>query len=64
MNYPLDVLGFNEGDLTSLLDNAIDGLADPDGMIPAPGDQAVTRLGDLWILGTHRRLKVHGALAA
>ena len=31
------------------------GLCDPD-EIPAPPDEATTRLGDLWILGNHRLL--------
>ncbi len=54
-DFDLDLLGFNEGDLSVLLSNAIDGMADPDS-IPAPPDEAVTRPGDLWILGHHRLL--------
>ena len=54
-DFDLDLLGFNEGDLSVLLDNAIDGLSDPDS-IPAPPDEAVTQPGDLWILGSHRLL--------
>jgi len=32
-----------------------DGLCDPD-EVPAPPDEATTRLGDLWLLGNHRLL--------
>src|SRR5438552_2012969 len=44
------------GELTPFLDpGPTTGLTDPDD-IPAPPDEATTRSGDLWILGTHRLL--------
>jgi DNA modification methylase len=55
-NYDLGLLGFDADDLAKLLDPGLkDGLCDPDD-IPAPPDEATTRLGDLWILGEHRLL--------
>jgi len=54
--YDLDLLGFSAEDLAKLLDpGAQGGLTDPDD-VPAPPDEAITRPGDLWILGNHRLL--------
>jgi DNA modification methylase len=56
MNFDLGVLGFSETDLGELLAPAgTEGLTDPDA-VPEPPDEAVTRPGDLWILGNHRLL--------
>jgi DNA modification methylase len=55
-DYNLDMLGFSAEDLAQLLDpGAQGGLTDPDD-VPAPPDAAITRTGDLWILGNHRLL--------
>jgi DNA modification methylase len=44
------------GELTPFLDpGEIPGLTDPDA-VPEPPDEAITRPGDLWILGQHRLL--------
>ncbi|MBX3387184.1 MAG: ParB N-terminal domain-containing protein [Phycisphaeraceae bacterium] len=56
MDYDLSLLGFDEGELAKLLNaggNA--GLTDPDD-VPAPPDEAITKPGDLWVLGKHRLL--------
>lgn len=56
MEFDLASLGFDEKELTKLLNaggNA--GLTDPD-EVPSPPDEATTRSGDLWILGKHRLL--------
>ncbi len=54
--YNLDLLGFSAEDLAKMLDpGAQGGLTDPD-EVPAPPDEAITRPGDLWILGNHRLL--------
>ncbi|MCR9218567.1 MAG: DNA modification methylase [Planctomycetota bacterium] len=56
MEFDLAALGFDEKELTKLLNaggNA--GLTDPD-EVPSPPDEATTRPGDLWILGKHRLL--------
>lgn len=56
MNFGLDVLGFDADELQKILHPALSaGLCDPDD-IPAPPDEAITRPGDLWILGDHRLL--------
>jgi DNA modification methylase len=55
-DFDLGLLGFSTDELTQILgDEAQDGLTDPD-EIPEPPDEAVTQLGDLWILGDHRLL--------
>jgi len=56
MEFDLASLGFDEKELTKLLNaggNA--GLTDPD-EVPSPPDEATTGPGDLWILGKHRLL--------
>jgi len=52
----LSLLGFDADDLAKLLDPGVqDGQTDPD-EVPAPPDEAITRPGDLYILGEHRLL--------
>ena len=54
----LDGVGFSTGDLDRLLDELAaqsGNLGDADA-IPEPPEQAVTRRGDLWVLGHHRLL--------
>jgi len=56
MDFDLGLLGFDEEALAKLLDPGVaEGLMDPD-EVPAPPDEAVTRPGDLYILGDHRLL--------
>jgi len=56
MNYDLGLLGFDQDELAKLLDPGVkDGLCDPD-EVPEPPDEAVTKPGDLWLLGEHRLL--------
>ncbi len=55
-DFNLDLLGFDTEELSRLLDPGIqEGQADPD-EVPAPPDEAITRPGDLIILGNHRLL--------
>lgn len=55
-DYDLSLLGFGADELAHLMDGDVrDGLTDPDS-VPAPPDEAITRPGDLWILGSHRLL--------
>jgi len=50
------LLGFDQDELAKLLGGELkEGLTDPD-EIPAPPDEAITKPGDLWILGDHRLL--------
>jgi DNA modification methylase len=56
MDFDLGLLGFSTDELAELLDTGVkDGLTDPD-EIPLPPDEAITKPGDLWILGNHRLL--------
>lgn len=55
-NYDLGLLGFDQEELAKLLDPGLkDGLCDPD-EVPEPPDEAITKPGDLWVLGDHRLL--------
>lgn len=55
-NYDLGLLGFDPDELAKLLNPDLnEGLTDPDD-VPAPPDEAITKPGDLWILGDHRLL--------
>ncbi len=56
MDFDLGLLGFDQDELTKLLDPGVqEGMTDAD-EIPAPPDEAITKPGDLWILGEHRLL--------
>ncbi len=55
-DFDLSLLGFDQDELAKLLGGEVqDGLCDPD-EVPEPPDEAVTRPGDLWLLGDHRLL--------
>ncbi|AMV35225.1 Chromosome-partitioning protein Spo0J [Pirellula sp. SH-Sr6A] len=54
--FDLSLLGFDTDELAKLMDTGVnEGLTDPD-EVPAPPDEAITKPGDLWILGNHRLL--------
>jgi len=56
MDFDLSLLGFSAEELGALLAPlGNDGLTDPDA-VPLPGDEAITKPGDLWVLGNHRLL--------
>jgi len=56
MNVDLALLGFSDDQLTTILaPPQVEGLTDPDD-VPQPPDEAITQLGDLWVLGNHRLL--------
>jgi len=56
MDFDLALLGFSPEDLGALLAPAgNEGLTDEDA-VPLPGDAAITKPGDLWVLGNHRLL--------
>lgn len=52
-DYSLDLTGFSESELATLLADTTEGLTDPDD-VPALPDDPVTVLGDVWALGRHR----------
>ncbi|MCC6239691.1 MAG: ParB N-terminal domain-containing protein [Phycisphaerales bacterium] len=56
MNFELGLLGFDQEELTRIMSGDVEqGLTDPDD-VPAPPDEAITKPGDLWVLGNHRLL--------
>ena len=56
LDFDLDLTGFTAEDLCGLLSPPNpEGLIDPDA-VPEPPDEAITKPGDLWILGKHRLL--------
>ena len=56
MDFDLALLGFSPEDLGAILAPAgNEGLTDEDA-VPLPGDEAITKPGDLWVLGNHRLL--------
>ena len=56
LNFDLSLLGFDASDLATILDpDGTQGLTDEDD-VPLPGDEAITKPGDMWVLGNHRLL--------
>ncbi|MFH1022112.1 MAG: DNA methyltransferase [Planctomycetota bacterium] len=56
MDIDLERLGFSSEELEKMLGaTGTTGLTDPDA-VPEPPDEAVTKPGDLWVLGNHRLL--------
>jgi DNA modification methylase len=55
LGFNLGLFGFGEGELERLLAGSKEGLTEDD-EAPALPEQAVTRPGDLWVLGEHRLL--------
>jgi DNA modification methylase len=54
--YDLDLTGFSADELMQMMQTAPqEGLTDPDA-VPEPPDEAITKPGDLWLLGNHRLL--------
>jgi DNA modification methylase len=55
LGFDLGLIGFGAGELERLLAGSKEGLTEDDDA-PALPDQAITRPGDLWVLGEHRLL--------
>jgi DNA modification methylase len=54
--FDLELIGFSKDELNALLDTTVvPGLVDPDD-IPGPPEEAISKPGDLWVLGDHRVL--------
>ena len=53
--FDVDLVGFDVGELEELSDHfqGVDGLTDPDAA-PEPPEEAITKPGDVWLLGKHR----------
>jgi DNA modification methylase len=55
-DFDLGLIGFDQDELAKILGGELnEGQCDPDD-VPLPPDEAVTKPGDLWILGDHRLL--------
>lgn len=54
-DWDMSQFGFSAEELSQLLEDVTDGLTDPD-EVPAPPDEAITKPGELIILGQHRLL--------
>jgi DNA modification methylase len=55
-DFDVSLLGFSDDELNKIVGEEVaGGLTDPD-EIPAPPDEAITKPGDLWVLGNHRLL--------
>ena len=46
-------MGFDDGELSALLNPGKAGLTDPDD-VPEPPANPISRSGDLWVMGAHR----------
>jgi len=56
MDVDLELLGFSSEELEKMLGTTgTEGLTDPDA-VPEPPDEAITKPGDIWVLGNHRLL--------
>jgi len=56
MDFDIGLLGFSQDEMAKIFDPGVqEGLTDPD-EVPEPPDEAITKPGDLWILGDHRLL--------
>lgn len=53
--YDLDVIGFDEAELSSIRSERTKGITDPDD-VPAAPSVPTSAVGDLWLLGRHRLL--------
>jgi DNA modification methylase len=56
LDFDLEITGFETADLDRLLAPPSTGTAAEEDAVPEPGPRAVSRLGDLWLLGSHRLL--------
>jgi DNA modification methylase len=54
LNLDLTITGFEPAEIDNIFADLDDAKADPADILPSPNDNAVTRLGDLWMLGAHR----------
>jgi DNA modification methylase len=60
--FPLEDLGFDQGDIDELLSGLNEGEIVED-EVPAPPDAATTRTGDVWLLGGHRLMNGDSAFS-
>lgn len=53
LDFDLDLIGFDDEELSRILEDQTEGLTDPD-ETPEPPVNPVSQLGDVWVLGRHR----------
>jgi DNA modification methylase len=54
MDFDIGMLGFDAEELNRIMSGDVEqGLTDPDD-VPLPPDEAITKPGDIWVLGNHR----------
>ncbi|MFC1475815.1 DNA modification methylase [Candidatus Zixiibacteriota bacterium] len=56
VDFDLASLGFDDRELTRILDSGIDEIDDQADEVPPVPEEPLTRAGDLWVLGNHRLL--------
>ncbi|MFC1476292.1 DNA modification methylase, partial [Candidatus Zixiibacteriota bacterium] len=56
VEFDLQDLGFDDAELTRILDSSINEIDDRADEEPPPPEEPITQLGDLWVLGDHRLL--------
>ena len=57
LDFNIETIGWDHAEIDLLLDPETEERSDPiDENVPAPEDIAISRLGDLWLLGPHRLL--------
>jgi DNA modification methylase len=59
----LEITGFETAEIDSLLGDLVDPERDPADEVPSPAKTAISKIGDLWELGTHRVLCADGQSA-
>ena len=52
----LEITGFEAAEIDSLLGDLVDPERDPADEVPSPGKTPISKIGDLWELGTHKLL--------
>jgi DNA modification methylase len=62
-NLDLEITGFETAEIDSLLGELLDPERDPADEVPSPAKTAISKIGDLWELGTHRVLCADGQSA-
>jgi len=56
VEFDISSLGFDDKELTHILDSALDENDDQADEVPPPPEEPITQVGDLWLLGEHRLL--------
>ena len=63
LGFDLGLTGFEPGEIAAFLADPVVGLTDPDD-VPAVPEHPISRLGDVWVLGSHRLICGDATVAA